>query len=224
MAYNFYLNKMLCPVAPSKLQIKIKNNNKTISLINEGEANILKKAGLTEISLDLLLPNVRYPFAKYKNGFKRADYFLEYIEKLKVNKKPFQFIVTRELPNRRRLFNTNISVSLEEYQISEESSAGFDVSVSIKLKQYRSFGTKTCTIKFADSKPRLNIQNNRPASNPPQPQGNSRTYTVVSGDCLWNIAKRFYGNGSRYPDIFNANKDKISNPNLIYPGQVLVIP
>lgn len=224
MAYNFYLNKMLCPVAPSKLQIKIKNNNKTISLINEGEANILKKAGLTEISFDLLLPNVRYPFAKYKNGFKRADYFLEYIEKLKVNKKPFQFIVTRELPNKKRLFNTNISVSLEEYQISEESSSGFDVSVSIKLKQYRSFGTKTCTIKFADSKPRLNIQNNRPASNPPQPQGNGRTYTVVSGDCLWNIAKRFYGDGSRYPDIFNANRDKISSPNLIYPGQVFVIP
>ena len=224
MAYNFYLDKMLCPVAPSKLQIKIKNNNKTVSLINEGEANILKKAGLTEISFDLLLPNVRYPFAKYKNGFKRADYFLEYIEKLKVNKKPFQFIVTRELPDKKRLFNTNLSVSLEEYQISEEASAGFDVTVSIKLKQYRSFGTKTCTIKFADSKPRLNIQNNRPANNPPQPQGNNRTYTVVSGDCLWNIAKRFYGDGSRYPDIFNANRDQISNPNLIYPGQVFVIP
>lgn len=50
------------------------------------------------------------------------------------------------------------------------------------------------------------------------------TYTVVSGDCLWNIAKKFYGSGAQYTKIYNANKDKIKNPNLIYPGQVLVIP
>jgi nucleoid-associated protein YgaU len=50
------------------------------------------------------------------------------------------------------------------------------------------------------------------------------TYTVVKGDCLWNIAKKYYGKGSQYTKIYNANKDKISNPNLIYPGQVLTIP
>ncbi|MDE6053158.1 MAG: phage tail protein [Lachnospiraceae bacterium] len=49
-------------------------------------------------------------------------------------------------------------------------------------------------------------------------------YTVVKGDCLWNIAKKFYGSGNQYSKIYNANRDKIKNPNLIYPGQVLVIP
>lgn len=52
----------------------------------------------------------------------------------------------------------------------------------------------------------------------------SDTYTVVKGDCLWNIAKRFYGSGAQYTKIYNANKDIIKNPNLIYPGQVLTIP
>lgn len=52
----------------------------------------------------------------------------------------------------------------------------------------------------------------------------SRTYTVVKGDCLWNIAKKFYGSGAQYTKIYNANKDKIKNPNLIYAGQVFVIP
>ena len=47
-------------------------------------------------------------------------------------------------------------------------------------------------------------------------------YTVVSGDTLWGIAKRFYGNGSRYPEIAKANN--ISNPDIIYVGQVLLIP
>lgn len=50
------------------------------------------------------------------------------------------------------------------------------------------------------------------------------TYTVVSGDCLWNIAKKFYGSGAQYVKIYNANKNIIKNPNLIYPGQVLTIP
>jgi len=51
-----------------------------------------------------------------------------------------------------------------------------------------------------------------------------RTYTVKKGDCLWNIAKKFYGKGSAYTKIYDANTNKIANPNLIYPGQVFVIP
>ena len=51
-----------------------------------------------------------------------------------------------------------------------------------------------------------------------------RTYTVKKGDSLWNIAKKYYGNGNEYTKIYNANKDKIKNPNLIYQGQVLTIP
>ena len=52
----------------------------------------------------------------------------------------------------------------------------------------------------------------------------AKTYTVKKGDCLWNIAKQFYGKGSQYSKIFNANKGTIKNANLIYPGQVLTIP
>lgn len=50
------------------------------------------------------------------------------------------------------------------------------------------------------------------------------TYTVVKGDSLWKIAKKHYGDPLKWPVIYNANKDKIRNPNRIYPGQVLVIP
>ena len=51
-------------------------------------------------------------------------------------------------------------------------------------------------------------------------------YTVVKGDCLWNIAKKpvFYGNGFAWHNIYNANRDKIKNPNLIYPKQEFKIP
>ncbi len=52
----------------------------------------------------------------------------------------------------------------------------------------------------------------------------SRTYTVKSGDTLGKIAKEFYGNAMEYPKIFEANKPMLSNPDKIYPGQVLRIP
>lgn len=223
MAYHFYLGKMLCPIAPSKLQLKIANNNKTLTLINEGEVNILKQAGLTEVSFDLLLPNVNYPFATYKSGFKNAKYFLDELEKMKLENKPFQFIVTRLLPNGKMLFDTNMKVSLESYEIKEDAKQGFDVTVSIKLKQYKDFGTKICKVTFADSKAKASVETTRPATSSPAPSA-SQTYTVKSGDCLWNIAKKYYGNGSKYTVIYEANKSKIKNPNLIYPGQVLTIP
>jgi nucleoid-associated protein YgaU len=51
-----------------------------------------------------------------------------------------------------------------------------------------------------------------------------RTYTVVSGDTLSAIAQQFYGDANAYMRIFEANRDKLDNPDLIYPGQELVIP
>lgn len=223
MAYYFYLGKTLLPVAPQKLQLKIKGANKTYTLINEGEINVLKTPGLTDIEFDALLPNVKYPFATYKSGFKRAKTFLKVLKKYKQDKETFQFIVTRTLPNGKMLFDTNMKVSLESYTIKEDAkNYGMDVLVTIKLKQYRDYATKTCNIQFATSKPKVVVQPTRPPENPPKPA--NQTYTVVKGDCLWNIAKKFYGNGSKYTVIYNANKDKIKNPNLIYPGQVLTIP
>ena len=50
------------------------------------------------------------------------------------------------------------------------------------------------------------------------------TYTVVPGDCLWNISLYFYGTGTRWREIYEANRKIIRNPRIIYSGQVLEIP
>jgi nucleoid-associated protein YgaU len=49
-------------------------------------------------------------------------------------------------------------------------------------------------------------------------------YVVQSGDSLSKIAKEYYGNAMKYPEIFEANKEVIKDPDLIYPGQKLRIP
>jgi LysM repeat protein len=217
--YQVYMGRTLLPIAPSKLTLKIKNQNKTLNLINEGEVNVLKDAGLTEIDFDVLAPAVRYSFATYKNRFRSPAYVTDKFEELKVSKEPFQFIVSREMPDGRLLFDTDIKVSLESYTITEQSSEGFDLKVSIKLKQYRPYSTKI--VKVVDDS--ATVTETRDTSTSPAPKQET-TYTVKEGDCLWNIARSIYGDGAKYTKIYEANKDKIINPNLIYPNQVLVIP
>lgn len=223
MAYYFYLGNVLLPIPPKKLELKISNQNKTYDLMNYSEINILKNPGLTSIEFEVLLPNVKYPFAMYKNDFQNAKYYLGILENLKVNKSAFQFIVIRKFPNGNSIFDTNIKVSIEDYTITDSTDEGFDTKVKIKLKQYREYSTKTVQVTIKQYKPpvvtRTVTTNNTAASKP-----SGQNYTVKRGDCLWNIAKKYYGNGSKYTTIYNANRDKIKNPNLIYPGQVLWIP
>lgn len=221
--YLFYLGEILLPIAPEKLITKIKNQNKTFNLINDGEVNILKSAGLTEIEFECLLPNNKYPFAKYDSGFQNSNYYLSALEELKTNLNSFQLIVTRDLSIGKSFTATNMTVSLEDYTIEENAENLFDVRVSIKLKQYKEVATKTVSIATSSSESSYSVTENRETSNSPEPI-KSQSYTVVSGDTLWAIAKYYYGDGNKYTTIYNANTDKISNPDLIYPGQVLTIP
>lgn len=223
MAYYFYLGNVLLPIPPSKLELKISNNNKTYNLINYSQINVLKKPGLSSLEFEVVLPNTKYPFAMYKNNFQNAKYYLGVLENLKVNRSAFQFIVVRKFPNGKDIFNTNIKVALEEYTITDTTEEGFDTKVKIKLKQYKEYSTKKVQVTIKQYRPpavtRTVTTNNTAVAKP-----SGQNYTVKRGDCLWNIAKRFYGNGAKYTTIYNANRSKIRNPNLIYPGQVLWIP
>lgn len=52
----------------------------------------------------------------------------------------------------------------------------------------------------------------------------AKSYTVKSGDSLWKISEQMYGNGNDWRRIYEANKDRIQNPDVIQPGWVLTIP
>ena len=189
--YDVYLDKCLLPVTPSKIQMKINNANTTVTLINEGEINVLKKPGLTDIDFECDIPQVRQPYAVYPSGFKSATYFLNYFEQLKTNKKPFQFIVCRRFPNGKSLFNTNIKVTLEEYQITEDAKEGFDLTVKVKLKQYKDYGTKTVNITVANSKPRATMQQTRADSTTQTKPIGIGSDVIVNG----RLHRDSYGNG-----------------------------
>jgi LysM repeat protein len=87
-----------------------------------------------------------------------------------------------------------------------------DIWNQIKLVD-PSFGDLTCEIVID------------PSMAPPKSVApEAKTYTVQSGDSLSKIAKQFYGNANAYMKIFEANKDQLTDPNLIKVGQVLKIP
>lgn len=98
MAYWLFLDHVVFPVAPEKITTKINNKNETIDLIDGSEINLLKKPGLTEYEFELLLPMTKYPFAHYDNGFLDARYYLDVLERLKLEKRHFQFDLYREMP------------------------------------------------------------------------------------------------------------------------------
>lgn len=217
--YDFYLGNVLLPVTPDSLKVKIKSMNKTVTLINESEVNILKQPGLTELQLKAMLPQSSYPFT---NGRVRsASYYLSYLERLKAGKKRFQFIVSRTMGGK-LLFDTNMTVTLEDYQIDEDANDnGFDPVVTISLKQYRAYGTKTVTVAPAlNGQPTATVEQPRETENAP----GKKTHTVVYGDTLWALAKKHLGDGARYTEIVAANPGVILDPNWVDVGTVINIP
>lgn len=138
MAYNCYLFGEKMPITPGALNVQIKGRNSTLTLLNEGEINMLKLPGLTEITLNLTFPVL--------SGERPAEYYLSLIERAVIEKTPTQFIMTRTSPDGRLLFDTNIKVSVEDYSINENAADGFDLHVELKLKQFRDFGTKTISL------------------------------------------------------------------------------
>lgn len=203
---------MELPIAPSKLTIKIKNQNETVSLINEGEINILKSPGLSEISFDFILPAVPYPFAHNPGDISG---YLSYLEGLKVDEEPFQFIVSRFSPNGEMMWDTNIPVSLEDYSIKEDSGQGRDLLISVSLKQYREWGSKTIKIKQSGGKSLAQITENKRTTKLPEAKG-----TLTQNSTLANLCREETGGQSDCYDV--AKKNGISNPNLFEEGQVLI--
>ena len=216
MAYEVYIDDMLLPIPPQKIPIKYPGQNETATLINGEEINITRPPGLAEISIDVVIPQMDYPCASLDGSVEDAEEFISRLQDLKESGDTFEFIVIRDS------FDTNMDVTLEDYKVSDDVKEGLDLVVSITMKGARHYGTKIMNFAIVPEQPipaAASPEPERPAARP-----QVKTYTVKSGDCLWNIAKKQLGDGNRWKEIHNLNLDKISNPNLIHAGLVLVMP
>ena len=218
------------PIAPAEITIKVGSKNSVVTLINGEDINILKSPSLSGVEFEARFPMRKYPYSREPENFQT---YFDKFQELKEKKKSFQFIVTRTTPNGKRLWDTNILVALEDFEIHESADEGDDVLVTFQLKQWKHYGVTTIKVeqKAPDTTSTANVS---------QPVANKATepekYPIKSGDTLWSIAKLKYGNGALYTKILNANKTGLdnearkhgkqssSNGHWIYPNYVLTIP
>ena len=200
MAYKMFLDGLMMPVCPGKVTTKVNGQNKTMNLLNGEEINLLKVPGLSDVSFELLLPHCAYPFSS--PVVLPISSYLSHFEQLIQRDNVFQWILVRVTPIGTLLNYTNMTVSLENYQIIDNAESGFDTTVQVSLKQWRSYGTKTADVTQAeDGSLTATVTSSRPASSSPS----LSDYVTKPGDTLWNIAKQLTGDGSNWQTIARDN-------------------
>lgn len=202
--------EIIIPVLPSKLKVTSAGDNDTDTVLGLGEVLILRQKRLRTVLWDSFCPAHSAPYAP---GVITPP--LELIRAIQTARdalQPVRLLITGTD------LDINVRMGIESFDYEERSGELGDLYYSIKLSEWKDYSPR-----------RIVLQEKKPTAKDPsragQPNGMPKTYTVVKGDCLWYIAKRFYGKGGEWPKIYSANKAIIGgNPNLIYPGQVFTIP
>lgn len=124
----------------------------------------------------------------------------------------------------------NIYAVITKYTAQEDGGDPGTITYSIEMKEYRSV-TISKYKKNSKGKKKKKTSKKRVSN-----KQKSKTYTIKNGDCLWNIAKQYYGNGAQYTKILSANRSTLdaaakkhghsscNNGNLIFAGTTIKIP
>lgn len=206
------------PTNPEEIKVTSSQANEKYEVLKLGQIVIPTHMELMEYSFECEFPLKAQNYVLIKNEFLTANEYLKMFKEWREKMVPIRFMAGRiNASDKLMKDQINKMVLIEELSITEKAGEEGDKYVSFKLIEYRKFGKAAGKI-LDESGKEVQVQNQE--TNPKS----TGTHMVVSGDNLWNIAKKYYGDGSKYTKIYNANKDKIKNPSLIYPGQKLVIP
>ena len=206
------------PVTPSEVVCET-----SASIVNEnvndlGPVSLFGGTELKTIPISSFFPNKDYSFCTYSNVEKPYS-FVSKIESWQNKGAKLRYIVSDGY--------TNIPVMVNSFTYREQDGTG-DVYFDLSLIEYKEIKlNKTSSSSDTSSSNPSNNSTGRTTENAPKPSGENNTHKVVSGDSLWAIAQKYYGDGSQYTKIKEANKDKYSslnNNNIIYSDMELVIP
>ena len=208
-------NVLRFPVTPSEVICETSANISTESVNDLGNVSLFSGVELKSIPIDSFFPNKDYSFCTYNNIEKPYE-LVRKLETWQNNGTKLRYIVSDGY--------TNIPVMINSFTYQEQDGTG-DVYFSLSLIEYKEIKlNKTSSV---DSSNSTNNTANRLTENAPKPSGENKTHKVAKGDSLWSIAQKYYGDGSKYTKIKEANKDKyasLSKNNIIYTNMELVIP
>ncbi len=207
--YLFYLGGLLLPVAPEKVVWKTEGQNRQFQLVNMEQCSKINPMQLTKIQFQTVFPGMKTPFYSQDGQMEEPFFLLEQLKVMAEAQKAVLFQVVRDhLPYERSRQVTQLMVTIEQFTVTEEAAHGYDLVVDLMLREYKEAKTMRTALS-TETKTERESQREAPSS-----------YTVKSGDTLWGICKTKLNDGSRCYDIAKANG--ITNPNLIYPGQVIL--
>lgn len=202
------------PVNPEEIETSSAQAIEKYEILKLGQIAIPTHLELKEYSFEAEFPHRPLHYVETSGGFKDADFYLRLFEQWRQKKEPVRFIASNGIGD-----DINTLVLLEELTITEKAGEEGDKYVSFQLLEHREYGKKSAVV-AQSNKATVKKESTAPKVNPKS----NGVHVVQPGDTLWAISKKYYGNGAQYTKIYNANRDKIKNPNLIYPGQKLVIP
>lgn len=221
MSYAVFFDKdnvtYRLPVNPEEIETSSAQTIEKYEMLKLGQIAIPTHMELKEYSFETEFPHRPLHYVETSGDFRDPDFYLKLFEQWRQEKAPVRFIASNGIGD-----DINTLVLIEELTVIEKAGEEGDKYVSFQLLEYREFGKKMVVVITDESVPTAVAKKEEPAPSV-NPKSNG-THIVQPGDTLWAIAKKYYGNGNQYPRIVNANKDKIKNPNLIFPGQQLVIP
>lgn len=207
-------DKFQFPVNPEEISSNLERNYEDIVLSSGNERTIISGMNLFECSFSSFFPKN----APYYKSSKQVLAPMTYVKKIKSWMKSGKVLLLQVTK-----LGINAEVTIRDFSYKEVGGAVGDIEFDISFKEYKPVAftkVKVTTPKKSVSKKtttRSSVNSNKNKL--------PLTYTVKKGDCLWNIAKRYYGDATQWRKIYNKNKGVVGkNPNLIYPGQKLVIP
>lgn len=208
LTFNAEKEKLRLPVLPEKLRLSIGSKDSSVDIIGLGEIIIAKERPLMTTTISSFFPANPYP-GLARSRIVSPTGAINQLKRWKESLKPVHFVVA----GARVDFYARISKFQYEFRAEDPDSIYYD----LELKEWRDTSIRSVSVNnYVATVSKLSAR----ADNSTKP----RTYTVKTGDCLWTIAERMYGDGMKYTKIYNANKDKIRADYIIYTGQVLTIP
>lgn len=201
------------PMLPEKLSLGADAKFMSYSIISLGDVKLPRGKGIEEISWSGIFPGESRKKESFIRAYTKADNLIKSLRSYRDKGTKCTLLVTNSCIN----MSVYISKFKGEYVGHDDFQYEIEFISVQDIKIYTTSELKISTPQAPRPAPKKETKNTATESK-------TRTYTVQSGDCLWRIAQRFLGSGARYPEIYNLNRDKISNPNLIYTGQVLRIP
>jgi len=206
-------DKFRFPVFPPSFILDGKAIIDNTSIVKLGELNIFGGTSLKSIEISSMFPNKQYTFCEYKDFPKPYD-CVNKIERWMNEGFILRFTITET--------NINLEVIIDSFKYGEKDGTR-DVYFTLQLKEYKRFKINKIEEKSNETNQQETTRPNKndTANNKENKQ---KTHKVVPGDCLYSLARKYYGNGNLYMKIFEANRDKIKIPDLIYDGDILIIP